>query len=92
MNIEPISPEVVDDKLTKVVFIIYKTVTGIIYPLALLGYATALIFIVMGALIHSKTIKKIGVMDLGIVTLTLIFYFCMPTFIGILKTIENIMK
>ncbi|PJI10012.1 MULTISPECIES: hypothetical protein [Clostridium] len=92
MNIQPVSPEVASGKLVKVVMTIYSTINPIIYPAAILGYSAAFIFIILGAVIHSKTIKKVGITDFGVITLVLISYFLMPTFVGVLKTIETIVK
>ncbi|URZ15415.1 hypothetical protein [Clostridium felsineum] len=89
-SIKAVSPELVSSKLIDVVTVIYNTITPVIYPLALLGYAVAFIFLIGGAIFHSKTIKKMGGVDFCVITLALIFYFSMPVFIGLLKTIQNV--
>jgi len=92
MNIQPVSPEVASSKLVTVVMILYNFLTPIIYPIALLGYAAAFIFLIGGALLHSKTIKKMAAADFGVITLALVFYYFMPVFIGLLKSLTNVVK
>lgn len=92
VNIQPVSPEVASSKLVTVVMMLYNFLTPIIYPIALLGFATAFIFLIGGAILHSKTIKKMAAADFGVITLALIFYYFMPVFIGLLKSLTNVVK
>ena len=92
VNIQPVSPEVASSKLVTVVMMLYNFLTPIIYPIALLGYAAAFIFLIGGALLHSKTIKKMAAVDFGVITLALVFYYFMPVFIGLLKSLTNVVK
>lgn len=92
VNVQPVSPEVASSKLVTVVMMLYNFLTPIIYPIALLGYAAAFIFLIGGALLHSKTIKKMAAADFGVITLALVFYYFMPVFIGLLKSLTNVMK
>lgn len=92
VNIQPVSPEVASSKLVTVVMMLYNFLTPIIYPIALLGYAAAFIFLIGGALLHSKTIKKMAAADFGVITLALVFYYFMPVFIGLLKSLTNVVK
>lgn len=92
VNIQPVSPEVASSKLVTVVMMLYNFLTPIIYPIALLGYAFAFICLIGGALLHSKTIKKVAAADFGVITLAMIFYYFMPVFIGFLKSLTNVVK
>lgn len=92
VNVQPVSPEVASSKLVTVVMMLYNFLTPIIYPIALLGYAAAFIFLIGGALLHSKTIKKMAATDFGVITLAMIFYYFMPVFIGLLKSLTNVVK
>lgn len=92
VNIQPVSPEVASSKLVTVVMMLYNFLTPIIYPIALLGYAAAFIFLIGGALLHSKTIKKMAAADFGVITLALVFYYFMPVFIGLLKSLTSVVK
>lgn len=92
VNIQPVSPEVASSKLVTVVMMLYNFLTPIIYPIALLGFAAAFIFLIGGAILHSKTIKKMAAADFGVITLALIFYYFMPVFIGLLKSLTNVVK
>ncbi|MFL0251528.1 hypothetical protein ACJDT4_13990 [Clostridium neuense] len=92
VNVQPVSPEVASSKLVTVVMMLYNFLTPIIYPIALLGYAAAFIFLIGGALLHSKTIKKMAAADFGVITLALVFYYFMPVFIGLLKSLTNVVK
>lgn len=92
VNIQPVSPEMASSKLVTVVMMLYNFLTPIIYPIALLGFAAAFIFLIGGALLHSKTIKKMAAADFGVITLALVFYYFMPVFIGLLKSLTNVVK
>jgi hypothetical protein len=92
VNIQPVSPEVASGKLVTVVMMLYNFLTPIIYPIALLGFAAAFIFLIGGALLHSKTIKRMAAADFGVITLALVFYYFMPVFIGLLKSLTNVVK
>lgn len=92
MDIQPVSPEVASSKLVTVVMMLYNFLTPIIYPIALLGFAAAFIFLIGGAILHSKTIKKMAAADFGVITLALVFYYFMPVFIGLLKGLTNAVK
>ncbi|AAK80010.1 Zn-dependent membrane protease YugP [Clostridium acetobutylicum] len=92
MEIKPVSPEIVSDKLTKVILVFYKTISEIIYPLAILGYCISVILIITGSCFHSRTVMKMGIVNFCVITLVLISYFFMPSFIGILKSIETILR
>lgn len=92
MNVQPVSSEFVSEKLVKVIMLLYNFLTPVVYPLAILGYVTAFIFLMGGAAFHSKTIKKIAAADFGVITLGVVFYYFMPLFIGLLKSIQNVVK
>lgn len=92
MNVQPVSPEVASNKLVAVVMMIYNFLTPIMYPIALLGYTAAFILLIGGAVLHSKTIKKVAVADFGVITIALLFYYFMPVFMGLLKTLTNVVK
>lgn len=91
-NIQPVSPDVVSGKLSTVVMTIYNTIAPVIYPLALLGFIGALFLLLLGAVFHSKVMKKMGSVDFIITATALVIYSLMPTFLGLLKTISNIVK
>lgn len=91
-NIQPVSPGIVSGKLSMVVMTIYNTIAPVIYPLALLGFVGALFFLLIGAIFHSKTMKKMGSVDFVITAAALILYSLMPTLLGLIKTIQNIVK
>lgn len=92
MDIQPVSPQVASGRLKNVVMVIYNTITPIVYPLSILGFVGAFILLLIGAIFHSRTIKKMGIIDFAVTTCVLIFYSLMPTFLGLLKTIGNIVK
>ena len=91
-NIKPVSPDIVSGKLTQVVMAIYNTIAPVIYPLALLGFVGALFLLLIGAVFHSKIMKKMGSVDFIITAAALILYSLMPTLLGLIKTIQNIVK
>ncbi|PJI06590.1 MULTISPECIES: hypothetical protein [Clostridium] len=91
-NIQPVSPDVVSGKLSTVIMTIYNTIAPVIYPLALLGFIVALLFLLIGAIFHSKVLKKMGSVDFVITAAALVLYSLLPTFLGLLKTISNIVK
>lgn len=92
MNVQPVSPDVASSKLVAVVMTLYNFLTPIIMPIAILGYTIAFICLIAGALVHSKTVKNIAATDFGVITLAMIFYYFAPVFLGLLKTIQNIVK
>lgn len=91
-TIHAVAPETASSKLILAISIIYKFLTPVIAPLALVGACIAFISLIIGAAVHSRTLKRVGFTDLGVIGLALLFYYFTPTLIGLIKTIQQTLQ